>query len=152
MKKFPKILIFLVLAVFLVAGSAWATPILDFGVITPTSGTISYGGGTAALIGANIEVDNVVGLGTSLNDGVPLVLSNATLDFTTGASNGNWSWGGGESTNIKITGAIPDIGITDSDTILMEGTFGDAEVAYSSGVFKITGGSFTDYKLSLIHI
>ena len=35
---------------------------LDFNLSAPTSGTISYGGGGGALIGSNIEVDNVVGL------------------------------------------------------------------------------------------
>jgi hypothetical protein len=40
---------------------------LDFNIGAPTSGTISYAGGGGALIGSNIEVDNVVGLSTPAN-------------------------------------------------------------------------------------
>src|SRR5262245_42575645 len=88
----------IVSAVLLWAGSALADPILDFGVIAPTPGTISYAGGASPLVGSGIQVDNVVGLSTPLNNGVLRNLFSAVLNFSTGASNGPWSWAGGPRT------------------------------------------------------
>jgi hypothetical protein len=125
-------------------GLARADGILDFGIIAPTPGSISYAGGVAPLIGKGIEVDNVVGLGTSMNNGVELALSNATLDFTTGPSSGAWKWGSGGS--ITLTGGIPGLGIADG-SILFSGNFGTATVIALGDVFKIAGASFGDTKL-----
>src|SRR5262245_13515132 len=77
----------LLLAVCLVvgmAGSVWADPFLDFGIVAPTPGTISYAGGANPLVGTGIEVDNVTGLGTPLNNGVTIGLVGFALNFTTG--------------------------------------------------------------------
>ena len=141
------------LAVFLVAGSAWANPILDFGVIAPTSGAISYDGGANSLIGTDIQVDNVLGLGTSLNPNVTLNLFNGTLNFRTGALDDVWSWGGGPNTSILLVGGV-DInnnGFIDSEDIpigtdLMWGTFGNATVTYNGNNFHMAGGGFNDFK------
>ncbi|HEU0049207.1 MAG TPA: hypothetical protein VFQ43_16575, partial [Nitrososphaera sp.] len=46
-----------------------ADPIIDFGLVAPTGGTISYAGGAAPLLGTNIQVDNVVGLDTPDHNG-----------------------------------------------------------------------------------
>src|SRR5438045_658734 len=50
--------------------AAYAIPVLDFGMIPPTSGSISYPVGGGPLIGTNLQVDNVTGVGTPLLDGV----------------------------------------------------------------------------------
>jgi len=142
-----------IMAVVMVAGMASATPILDFNIAAPTLGSISYAGGNAALVGTDIQVDTVVGLNTPLNSGVTLTLFNADLDFTTGASNGVWSWGGGPTTTITLTGGVDlnqngteDTGDIPSGTVLMTGYFGYANVNYQGNYFYITGGAFNDIK------
>ena len=150
MKNLSKILLLSVLSIFLVAGSAMATPMLDFNIGSPTAGIISYAGGASPLVGTGIEVDTVVGLDTFLNADVLRNLIGAELNFTTGASSGAWSWGGGEDTTISIRGGVDfnldgNLGIP-VDTLLMSGTFGNAEVCYDGGMFKITAASFSDTK------
>ncbi|HMF84877.1 MAG TPA: hypothetical protein VK598_00840, partial [Nitrospiraceae bacterium] len=85
---------------------ALADALLDFNVAAPTTGSISYAGGAAPLVGSGISVDTVVGLGTPLNDSVVLNCIGCTLDFTTGASTGTWTWGGGAGSSITITGTV----------------------------------------------
>ena len=123
---------------------------LDFGIKAPTTGTLSYAGGAAQLIGAGIDVDDVIGLNTPLNTNVFSICASCTLDFQTGASTGGWNFGAGGT--ISITGGIdfPDA-TTDiaTDSTLMTGTFDSATVVdLGSGAFKfqIVGGSFTDTK------
>lgn len=147
MKRFLSVLMIAALGVFLVAGSAMAMG-LDFGVVFPTPSppaSISYAGGAAPLMGIEIEVDNVGGLDTPLNNGVVLDLSNATLNFTTGANTGLWTWGGGAASSIEIVGGVPALGLGD-DTVLMTGSFGSAFVARLSNNLKLTGGNFIDIK------
>jgi len=153
MKKFLKMLFLSITAVFFLAGTAAAIPVIDFGIAAPTAGSISYNGGQAPLIGTAIEVDDVVGLDTPLNSTVKLTIFNGTLNFETGASNGQWSWGGGNDSFIELWGAVDmnnndvfDAGIDISYQALMSGWFGDADVYYRSGMYHIAGGSFNDYK------
>ena len=50
---------------------------------------------------------------------------------------------------IKITGAVPAAGITDPNTVLLEGTFGIAKVIYLANQafsFNIAGAVFQDTK------
>lgn len=123
---------------------------LDFGIKAPTTGTLSYAGSSAALVGSGIDVDDVVGLGTPANANVFSTCSSCTLDFTTGASTGGWNFGAGGT--ITITGGIdfPD-STTDIGTgsTLLSGTFDSATVVdVGSGQFEfqIVGGAFTDTK------
>lgn len=127
-----------------------AATTLDFGIKAPTTGTLSYAGGAASLIGSGIDVDDVIGLNTSLNNNVLSICSSCTLDFQTGASTGGWDFGAGGS--ITITGGIdfPDA-TTDiaTGTTLLQGTFDSATVIdLGSGTFEfqILGGTFTDTK------
>lgn len=158
MKKVSVILLLALLSVFLLAVSATATE-LDFGIMAPTSGSISYAGGMAPLVGTGIGVDNVVGLDTLLHNCLTLDLFGATLDFTTGPSDGPWSWGGGETASITIKGGVDlnqDGEINDGDlptnTLLLSGTFGYTwvfhipNISNISNTFHITGSGFTDYK------
>jgi hypothetical protein len=127
-----------------------AAPILDFGIKAPTTGTLSYDGGVNPLVGSGIDVDDVIGLNTFLNQNIISICSSCTLDFTTGASTGGWDFGAGGT--IRLTGGIdfldstPDIA---TGTTLLLGTFNSATVVDLGGgdfEFQILGGSFTDQK------
>lgn len=132
---------------------------LDFNIGAPTSGTVSYGGGGGALIGSNIEVDNVVGLFTPANANVTALCLSCALNFNTGglinaggpppsgSNNGWWSFGSGGT--ITITGGVqlqgqPDIAL---GSTLLTGSFNNAFVR-DLGVqgFKVTFGTFFDTK------
>jgi hypothetical protein len=129
---------------------------LDFNISAPTSGTISYGGSGGALIGSNIEVDNVVGLSTPANANVTALCVSCALNFTTGLlsnaggpnqnNNGWWSFGSGGT--ITITGGVQLQGGTDivSGSTLLNGNFNSAFVQDLGSQFKVTFGSFSDTK------
>ena len=146
MKKLMLIMLACVFVV-LMAGSAMATA-LDIAVIAPTSGSISYAGGLAPLVGTGIDVDNITGLETPLNSGelgVQLLVQNAFLNFTTGPMTGVWEWGGGPDSTITIVGGISALQIPDG-TPLLTGNFGSAQVIQATNEFHIAGASFFDLK------
>jgi hypothetical protein len=126
---------------------------IDFNLSAPTSGTISYGGGGGALIGSNIEVDNVVGLSTPANANVTSVCLSCLLNFNSGTltgsgpQNGGW-WSFGSGGTISITGGVQLQGGTDIPlgTTLLTGSFNNAFVQDLGTQFKVTFGSFTDTK------
>lgn len=110
MKGMKRILTGVVLSLFLVV-PAFAGGILDFGVIAPTGGTISYAGGAAPLIGANITVDNVTGLGTTLNNNISLTITDGLWNFTSGlfiptGSTEEWFFAAGGPASITLVGTI----------------------------------------------
>ncbi len=134
---------------FVLVGTAQAAS-LDFGVIAPTTGSLSYAGGASPLIGSGIDVDEVVGLGTPSNINVVSTCALCQLDFTTGNSTGGWTFGAGGT--ITITGGIdfpdatPDIA---TGSTLLSGTFDGAQIVDIGGgifEFQIAGASFTDTK------
>lgn len=143
---------FLALAVALslaLSSQAHATAMLDFGIIAPTTGSISHGPGTAPLVGLNISVDNIVGLPT----GGPLTCQGCVLNFTTGAAGPStattWSFGGGPTTSITVTGTAIDPNNSNAIVAtgtLLSGTFGSATVTTFGSTFRIAGASFTDVK------
>lgn len=124
--------------------AAWAAPLLDFGVITPNppSASISYAGGAAPLIGANIEVDEVVGLGTPLNNNVVTDITSGVLSFTTGnftsSTPTTWNFGSGGSITIMGDDGLGAPGVT----ALLSGSFLSAVVTNIGGAFKIAGSAF----------
>lgn len=128
-----------------------ADQILDFGVIAPTSGSISFAGGVLPLVGTNIQVDNV----TRLDTGVAYNILNGLLNFTTGELTGftttTWEFGGGPTTSILIVGTI-DVDksgtVNDGDITgtLLTGTFGTAKVLFFGTSYKIAGSAFSDTK------
>lgn len=149
----------MVLVVMLGAGRASADTI-DFVIAPPTPGSISFAGGTAPLIGSNIEVDSLVGLDTPANASVPIDCIGCILSFETGGltgfssslSSGVDQWTFGSGGEISIFGAL-DLdgdGNVDLDSrTLLSGTFGLAEVIkVSDGVlrFTVAVGSFSDTK------
>ena len=130
---------------------------LDFNLSAPTSGTISYAGGSNALIGSNIEVDNVVGLLTPANANVTSLCVSCVLNFTSGSemnsggsnSNNNGWWSFGSGGTITITGGVQLQGGTDIGlgSTLLTGSFNSAFVQDLGGPgFKVTFGSFSDTK------
>jgi hypothetical protein len=139
------------------ASRAQAAPMLDFGIIAPTPGSVSYDGSGGPLVGANIEVDMVVGLGTPLNNHVARVCDRCTLSFTTGAfatsTSTSWSFGPGGS--ITLTGGMDlsgngnagDVGDIPLGTTLLSGTFIESPVVLAvGGGFKVAGAVFVDRK------
>ncbi len=125
---------------------------IDFNIGSPTSGTISYGGGGGALIGSGIDVDTVVGIATPANSNVVSTCLSCVLNFTsgslTGSGSGSWVFGPGGS--ISITGGVQLQGGTDIPlgSTLLSGTFNHASVQALGGPgFQVTFGSFNDTKI-----
>lgn len=143
-----------------------ATGQLVFGVIAPTNSllpgspaSISFMGGMGnALVGSNIEVDNVVGLSTPLHTAQSSTCVLCALNFTTGSFTGytaatqTWSFNGGGT--ISIVGGVDfadNTSIADvaTGTTLLTGVFTSAMVTkLPTGFydFRIAGGSFDDTK------
>lgn len=119
----------------LMAGVALAEPAVDFGLVAPTGGSVSYAGGSSALVGTGIQVDNVVGInGTPLNNNVLRNCIMCTLSFTTGGFAGSsalgpttqYSFFGGGSFTISGTVDLDNNGVlsaADATGTLLSGVF-----------------------------
>jgi hypothetical protein len=99
-------------------------PCIDFGALT-SSGTVSYAGGFAPLLGDDIRIEAIWGFGTPDHNLERLDIVNGVLTFTTGAFVGydpiaGYEFAGGGT--FLIQGQVPDVGITMQST-LAEGTF-----------------------------
>ena len=154
----------LVLAFLLTATQplvAKALPQIDFGIFPPTTGSISYAGGANPLLGTNIGVDIVVGLGTALNNHVVRSCISCVLNFTTGnlASSSATSWTFGAGGSIVITGGVDldndgdanDPGDVPVGTSLLAGTFtGNPVVLAFGNAFRVVGAGFVDVKNSVL--
>jgi len=121
----------LVIGVLVLCPSFVSATSIFFGINAPTTGTISYAGGGASLIGAGIEVDSITGIDTPLNAGVPILCSSCILEFTSGTSISDWVFGSG---SISITGGATEPGIPDN-SILLDGIFSSINVVDSGGGF-----------------
>lgn len=129
---------------------------VDFNISAPTTGSVIYSGGNSALVGSNIDVDNIVGLNTPLNNNVLSICATCTLNFTTGNFESydgtTWTFMGGGS--IEVIGGVDfqDLPVGEdipAGTTLLSGTFNEASVVeLPSGTFEfsILGGSFIDTK------
>jgi hypothetical protein len=79
------------------------------------------------LTGTNLIIDEIIGTDTPLNPDVILPCENCALNFTTGdlisynASTLHWTFGGGASSSINITGDVPAIGVVGEN--LQQATF-----------------------------
>jgi hypothetical protein len=154
----------LILSLVATTTPAAAGPIvIDFGILGITdSGSISYAGGKAPLVGTDIAVDIVFGRNTPEHASppdLPLACVDCVLSFTTGAflgldaDTGKWRFDEGGS--IKIIGSVPDAGIDDAVTLL-EGHFtgkgpGAPGVVFvgpadPANPFKLAFGGFFDVK------
>ncbi len=116
-----------------------ADGIIDFGVIAPTGGSVYYTGGITPLYGTGIDVDNVTGIGTPLNSGVPKPLVGYFLNFHTGnlvtTDSSHWYFGPGGS-----------ITISDGSTTLLTGSFTSMQVAAVGPTYKVAIPGFFDTK------
>lgn len=141
MKKILIIVVGLILALGLsfTPAPVKAYTIIDFGVIAPTSGSIYYTGGVTPLYGTGIDVDNVTGIGTPLNNGVTIPLTGYFLNFTTGnlvsSNSNNWYFSPGGS-----------ITISDGTTTLLTGTFTNVQVVAVGSIYKVSIAEFFDTK------
>jgi len=85
-----------------VAVRASGTPATDW--YLGSSGTYSWAGGSSALMGANLGIQDVVGNGTPLFNGQAFSITDGLMNFTSGAYNGvagsTWSWGPGGTFNV----------------------------------------------------
>lgn len=141
------------------SAGAHADGLLDFNLVAPTSGSITHSGGNATLVGSGIQVDNVVGLDTPINNNVVRNLylapgvaggqfgfaTNPLVSFTPGTSTqgSRWVFGGGTGSGIQIVGAVDlnndgdytDPGdISNPETVLLTGQFyGDVVVTSTVG-------------------
>ena len=146
----------IVLTPVLLTLPALAGPILDFGIQAPTPGVISYAGGVNPLVGKNIQVDNVLGVGTPANNNVTVKIISGLLNFTTGNFSGYtttpqaWEFSGGGT--ITLTGCADldgDGGACDAQDVsgtLLSGTFDTATVLALGGSFKIVGAELIDVR------
>lgn len=117
---------------------ASANGILDF-TIPVNSGTLSYAGGSSALIGSNIGVSTVLGYGGTQNSFTSVNITNGQLDFATGNSTGAWQWAAGGSLAVTASGTIGNFTGT-----LLEGTFNDVSLdPVGLGQFDLALGGFT---------
>jgi hypothetical protein len=145
-----RVVLLVALALLLVPTVALADAVLDFVIAPPHPSTavISYDGQGGPLIGTDIAVIGIVGVNTPLNSGVLVPIDGGLLDFSTGPSAGDqpgqWFFGSGPDSFIRITGAIA--GVSCPDCVLLDGGFGSASVTNIGGDFKIAGASFYDYK------
>jgi len=135
-------------------GTARAAAVLDFQLGGTGGGTISYAGGAAPLVGANIPVGIVSATGTPLNDGVSLNITGlcggrACLNFTTGnlVSTAGSQLTFGSGTAFTITGAIPAQGTFAglASTTLLSAVSFDAFV-FDTGRLSFTIPNGTDTK------
>jgi hypothetical protein len=139
-------------------------PELDFNIraIIGGAATIGYGGGANPLVGANIPVFTITGLGTPLNNGVSLNLDlsgspSAFLGFTTGnfmtSNPEEWQFGPGGTISIigsiaaqTPTGGSAFAGLGASTTLLSGHFTGTEDVDALGSNFYIAGASFLDSK------
>ena len=143
-----------------VAGSAAQAASLQFNLTAAqTTGTVSYAGGTNPLVGTAIGIADIIGLGTSANDGITATCSNCQLSFMTGNYTGfaGDTWDFDPDGSVSIVGGVdfPDAtpDITDGTTLL-SGSFTTAQLhdhsIFEPGEFHLhlDAATFTDTKNS----
>lgn len=131
-------------------------PTLNFEIISPTIGTISYAGGSTPLVGAGIDVDTIVGLSTPLNPGVTRTCVSCTLSFTTGALSSttatDWIFGTGGTMTVVGGVDLDNDGMSSPGdippgTTLLSGPFSGTSLAsVVAGSFRLATGTIADHK------
>lgn len=136
----------IVALLWLGVSSAQAGAILNFTQGPNPGGTVSYAGGLNPLVGTNIPIYNVTGLGGLANPGDHAIVGSTVnaaygvLNFVTGAFTGTFGgndfFAGGGS--FVIRGNVPDAGISaPGGAVLVSGSFDP-----SFGVSILNLGSF----------
>ena len=121
-------------AIALATGPALANTI-DFS--GENGGTVSYAGGSSALVGTGLPISSV--FGNPPGSGSSIDVIGGSMSFSTGSATGGFNLGGGQflsffspGGSILITGTVPTAGITASSTLL-SGTFSGTPVFQYSG-------------------
>ena len=152
------------LGLLLLSVPAMALPSLVFDVDKPNTGTISFAGDPAPLVGVNIPVVTVQGLDTASNADVSVNCIECVLSFTTGEFTGYftfpvpvWTFGSGglitliggvdlDEDNIIGAGDIP------LNTTLLTGSFIGSQTVLDLGFgnMKLVATAFADTKEKLL--
>ena len=132
------------------APPARADALIDFGTGSAgKGGTISYAGGTSALVGSGIRIGVVTGVDTPLNADAHSVIGNlvqyGVVNFTTGAFEGysgsTYTFGPGGS--FQLYGNVPDAGVygPGAGALLFSGVFNSATIGRvgSLNMFSASG-------------
>jgi hypothetical protein len=135
---------------------------IDFNIVVPPSGLVSYAGGPAPLMGTNIEVDSVTGSSTPANAGtfecVDCVLNFQTGNYNPGLSAAtpanDWIFDGDflAGSFITVSGSLDTDGDSVGDIpVLMLGSFLGPQVTVdlidgSPAALGISAGLFLDVK------
>jgi hypothetical protein len=133
-----------------VASPAAAVPTLDFGIVAPTLGSISYAGGSAPLVGTNITVDVLTGVDTPSNAGVSATCVGCYLSFETGGFAGvtgtSWTFGNGGS--VSLIGGVDfnNDSTVDFSGVLLSGTFVGTPKVQNFGMTKLLTAGLDDRK------
>jgi len=128
------------LSLFLFVAPVQAAPYLDFNMdgSHPIGASVSYAGGATPLVGVNISVDSVLGIGTTLNDGVTVPFV-GILAFTTG----NYVGGGATQWNFSGGGSIS---VDSGPQNVLSGVFRTARVEIDPQGFRVVISGFDDVK------
>jgi PEP-CTERM motif-containing protein len=106
-------------------------------------GTYSYAGGSAPFTGSGIGVQSVQDTTT----GVIFNIFNGLLSFTTGPSNGVWSWGTAQPGQLSLTGCIDNVTVSGAcnssspTSVLFSDAFTSAQIFSVGPNFKVTLGN-----------
>jgi len=135
---------------------AWPQMTMDFQISAPSTGGVAYLGQGGPLYGNGIEVDEVVGVDTPVNDRVARTCFSCRLDFVTGnlvdTSNSTWRFtAGGEVTlsgGLDLNGdGMLDTSDIPLNTTLLSGAFDGLTLVTKFGAtFKVVVGNFSDQK------
>lgn len=125
------------------SGLAFAEYQLDFTIPSFATGSVSYAGGsTDPLIGTNIQVSTLSGMGGTQNSGANLTCTACVLNFTTGGltsqSSGVYDFAGGGTFVISgtVAGATGNLfsGIFSGATLTSSGSFDFTTAIFSTAV------------------
>ncbi|MDY7005877.1 MAG: PEP-CTERM sorting domain-containing protein [Cyanobacteriota bacterium] len=109
-------------AVFAGTGAANAQ-VIQLDDMDANGGTISYDGTGGALIGKNIGIDLITGIGTKFNNEEnPLTCIDCFLNFETGLNMGEEPYAFAAGGFITVTGTVKDLN-DDNDILIADGTF-----------------------------
>jgi len=136
------------LALLVGSARAGAQPQLDFNTVGGSAGTVSYAGGTNALIGS-VAIASVQGeFGTPLNNNGLLPITGGNLSFNTGAASGTageWSWTGTAGNSITITGGVAGTTpVLAGGSTLLSGTISTASLVFAHGSIYADLTAFVD--------
>ena len=132
---------------------AYADPYIDMNIPSQTTGSVSYGGGaTDPLVGTNLAVDIITGMGTPTNAGEHATCIACVLSFETGSYSGNngttYQFAGGGV--IRVVGGVDLNGDNSIDNGEPSGTLLLGTFLGTSNVAPVLGSSTLKLDVSVI--